>query len=67
MTRVKSELGPGVAVRLPVQLLLDIEECAAKQQRSVSQEVRFRLAQSFEGSEPTKDQPENNELLNDTK
>ena len=52
---------------LPVQLLLDLEECAAKQERSVSQEIRFRLAQSFEGSEPTKYQPENIEIINDTK
>ena len=59
MTRVKSELGPGVAVRLPVQLLLDLEECAAKQERSVSQEIRFRLIQSFEGSETTEYQAEN--------
>jgi hypothetical protein len=67
VTRVKLELGPGVAVRLPVQLLLDLEECAAKQERSVSQEIRFRLAQSFEGSEPTKDQTENIEIINDSK
>ena len=64
MTRVKSDLGPGVAVRLPVQLLLDLEECAAKQERSISQEIRFRLAQSFENSEPTKDQAENSEIIN---
>ncbi|MCL5126371.1 MAG: hypothetical protein M1511_18110 [Deltaproteobacteria bacterium] len=67
MTRVKSELGPGVAVRLPVQLLLELEECAAKQERSVSQEIRYRLVQSFEGSESTKYPPENSEFLNNTK
>jgi hypothetical protein len=66
MNLLKSELGPGVAVRLPVQLLLDLEECAAKQERSVSQEIRYRLAQSFEGSEPTKCQPEFSEILNDS-
>ncbi len=66
MTHVKSELGPGVAVRLPVQLLLDLEECAAKQERSVSQEIRYRLVRSFEGSESTKYQPENSEILNDS-
>ena len=67
VTLVKSELGPGVAVRLPVQLLLELEKCAAKQERSVSQEIRYRLAQSFESSESTKYQPENTELLNNTK
>jgi len=67
VTRVKSDLGHGVAVRLPVQLLQDLEECAAKQERSVSQEIRYRLAQSFESSESTKDQSENTELLNNTK
>ena len=67
MTRVKSDLGHGVAVRLPVQLLLDLEECAAKQERSVSAEIRYRLAHSFEGSEPTEYQPENSEILNDSK
>jgi hypothetical protein len=67
VTREKSDLGHGVAVRLPVQLLLDLEECAAKQERSVSQEIRFRLAQSFEGSETTEYQPENIEIINDTK
>ncbi len=66
MTHVKSELGPGVAVRLPVQLLQDLEECAAKQERSVSQEIRYRLVKSFEGSESTKDQRENSEILNDS-
>ena len=64
MTHVKSALGPGVAVRLPVQLLLDLEECAAKQQRSVSQEIRYRLVRSFEGSECKKYHHGNTELLN---
>jgi hypothetical protein len=58
VTRVKSDLGHGVAVRLPVQLLQDLEECAAKQERSVSAEIRYRLAQSFEGSETTEYQAE---------
>ena len=59
MTHVKSDLAPGVAVRLPVELLLELEKCAAKQERSVSQEIRYRLVRSFEGSESTKYRPEN--------
>ena len=66
MTHVKSELGPGVAVRLPVQLLQDLVECAAKQERSVSQEIRYRLVKSFEGSETTEYQAANSEILNDS-
>lgn len=46
MAKAKQELSNGIGVRLPVQLVLDLEECAAREQRSLSQEIRHRLVQS---------------------
>ena len=51
MTKQKQQLSNGIGVRLPEQLVLELEECAAKQERSLSQEIRYRLVQSSSTSD----------------
>lgn len=51
MTKSKQKLSSGIGVRLPVQLVLELEEAADKQERSLSQEIRYRLVQSSSTSD----------------
>jgi hypothetical protein len=51
MSDLKPKLSPGIPVRLPEQLVVELKQCAAKQQRSISQEIRYRLVQCSSGSE----------------
>ena len=46
MNKSKQKLSSGIGIRLPVQLVLELEEAADKQERSLSQEIRYRLVQS---------------------
>ena len=45
MTVLKPKLSTGIPVRLPEQLLIELKETAAQQQRSISQEIRYRVVQ----------------------
>lgn len=58
MTDLKPKLSTGIPVRLPEKLLLELKETAAQQQRSISQEIRYRVVEysskSFKaGNNPT--------------
>lgn len=46
MTKIKQNLSQAIGIRLPMALLSELESCAAQQQRSLSQEIRFRLLES---------------------
>jgi hypothetical protein len=48
--RIKKEDTSLVGVRLPVELRKALEKVAEEQQRTLSQEIIFRLRQSFKGS-----------------
>jgi hypothetical protein len=48
--RIKKEDTSLVGVRLPVELRKALEKVAEDQQRTLSQEIIFRLRQSFKGS-----------------
>jgi hypothetical protein len=48
--RIKKEDTSLVGVRLPVELRMALEKVAEEQQRTLSQEIIFRLRRSFKGS-----------------
>jgi len=48
--RIKREDTSLVGVRLPVELRMALEKVAEEQQRTLSQEIIFRLRRSFKGS-----------------
>ena len=50
MSRVKKEDTSLVGVRIPVDLRKALEEVAEEQQRTLSQEIIYRLRQSFKGN-----------------
>jgi len=48
--RIKKEDTSLVGVRLPVELRMALEKVAEEQQRTLSQEIIFRLRRSFKGN-----------------
>jgi len=48
--KIKKEDTSLVGVRLPVELRKDLEKVAEDQQRTLSQEIIFRLRRSFKGN-----------------
>ncbi len=53
--KIKKEDTSLVGVRLPVELRRALEKVADEQQRNLSQEIIFRLRQSFKGNSEKSD------------
>ena len=46
MGDLKQKLSNAIPVRLPEELVLELKRCAAQHQRSISQEIRYRVVNS---------------------
>jgi hypothetical protein len=57
MTDLKPKLSTGIPVRLPEKLLLELKETAAQHQRSISQEIRYRVVQFSSKSNEDENNP----------